>query len=51
MVQAGGGSDDLEEESVVENVAEVLAINKLSEFEQASALLRCMRSFISSIQN
>ena len=35
MVQAGGGCADLEEESVVENVAEVLAINKLSDFELA----------------
>ena len=35
MVQAGGGSADLEEESVVENVAEVLAINKLFDFELA----------------
>ena len=35
MVQAGGESADLEEESVVENVAEVLDINKLSDFELA----------------
>ena len=35
MVQAGDGSADLEEESVLENVVEVLAINQLSDFELA----------------
>ena len=46
VVQAGGGSADLEEESVIENVAEVLAINKLSDFELArnKRIIRCIQN-------